>query len=87
MHDKKITAEELKAVLMKDIDQFSEKVADAINNARLGNIINESEEPVRDASAEFRKRAYQEALNLLQNKQLQEAFSPSEDRANSKMEK
>ena len=79
MDDKKITAEELKAAWAKDVDALAEKVAAAMNAARPGNIIDESEEPVRDASAEFRQRLYQKAVDLLQDKDLQEAFSPSED--------
>ncbi len=50
-----------------------------MNAAQPGNIIDDSEEPVRDASAEFRQRLYQKAVDLLQDKQLQEDFSPSED--------
>jgi hypothetical protein len=38
------------------------------------------------ASAEFRQRLYQKALNLLQNKQLQEDFSPSAERTRSQVE-
>ncbi len=78
MPDKKITPQELKAVWKKDLDQLAEKVAQAINNAQPGRIINDSEEPVRDANAEFRQRLYQKALDLLQNKRLQEDFSPSQ---------
>lgn len=77
MEDKKITPQELKTAWIKDIDQLAEQVAAAINNAQPGRIIDDSEEPVRDASAEFRQRLYQEAIDLLQNKQLQEDFSPS----------
>ena len=80
MQDKKITPQELKAVWKKDLDQLAEKVAEAINNAQPGNIIDDSEEPVRDASAEFRQRLYQRAVDLLQDKRLQEDFSPSADR-------
>jgi TolA-binding protein len=78
MPDKKITPQELKAALIADIDRLVEQVAQAINNAQPGRIINDSEEPVRDANAVFRQRLYQKALDLLQNKQLQEDFSPSE---------
>ena len=62
-----------------DVDELSAKVASAMNSAQPGNIIDDSEEPVRDASAEFRQRLYQKAVNLLQDKRLQEDFSPSED--------
>ncbi len=81
MEDKKITAQELKAAWSKDMDRLAEQVAEAVNNAQPGNIIDDSEEPVRDASAEFRKRLYQKAIDLLQDKQLQEDFSPSPQRA------
>ena len=86
MEDKKITAEELKAALQKDIDQLVSQVADAINSAQPGRIIAESEEPVRDANAEFRQRLYQKAIDLLQDKVVQEDFSPSADRTNASME-
>ncbi len=79
MDDQKITAEELKTAWAKDMDELAAKVAAAMNSARPGHIIDESEEPVRDASAEFRQRLYQKAVDLLQDKQLQEDFSPSED--------
>ncbi len=86
MEDKKITPEELKAVWAKDVDELAAKVAAAMNSAQPGNIIDDSEEPVRDASAEFRQRLYQKAVNLLQDKQLQEDFSPSEDPPGSDLE-
>ena len=76
MQDKKITSQELKTVLNADIDRLLEQVAQAINNAQPGRIINDSEELVRDANAEFRQRLYQKALGLLQDKHLQEDFSP-----------
>ena len=79
MDDKKITPEELKAAWAQDVEELAEKVAAAMNAAQPGNIIDDSEEPVRDASAEFRQRLYQKAVDLLQDKQLQEDFSPSQD--------
>ena len=86
MDDRKITPEELKAAWAKDVDALAAKVAAAMNSAQPGNIIDDSEEPVRDASAEFRQRLYQKAVNLLQDKQLQEDFSPSEDPPGSDLE-
>ena len=86
MEDKKITPEELKAAWAEDVDELAAKVAVAMNAAQPGNIIDDSEEPVRDANAEFRQRLYQKAVNLLQDKQLQEDFSPSEDPPESYME-
>lgn len=78
MEDKKVTADELVEALSGDIQRLAEELAEAMNSAQPGRIIADSEEPVRDAHAEFRQRAYQKALSLLQDKQ--EAFSPSADR-------
>ena len=78
MDDKKVTAEEIKAMLEGDIDALAAEMAATMNNAKAGRIIADSEEPVRDAHAEFRQAAYQKVLGLLQAKQ--EAFSPSAQR-------
>ena len=79
MEDKKVTAEEIKAILADDIDTLAEEMAAAMNAAKAGRIIADSEEPVRHAHGRFRQQAYQKALSLLQAKQ--EAFSPSAQRA------
>ena len=79
MEDKRISAEELQAQLQADLKVLAEQIARAINTAKAGRIIADSEEPVRDASAVFRQKAYQRALDLLQKKALQEDFSPSQD--------
>lgn len=86
MEDKRITAEELQAELQADVKALTEQIAEAINMAQAGRIIADSEEPVRDAHAVFRQKAYQRALDLLQNKALQEDFSPSQDSAESEVE-
>ena len=78
MEDRGISAEELKGALAGDLEQLYAEVAAALNNAKAGSIIADSEEPVRDAHAEFRQRVYQKAVQLLQAKQ--ESFSPSADR-------
>lgn len=75
MDNTKVTAEELKVALAADIDCLAEKMAAAMNGAKAGHIIADSEEPVRDAHAEFRQKVFERALGLLQDKQ--EAFSPS----------
>jgi hypothetical protein len=81
MDDARITAEELEAQLQAEVKVLAERMAAAINRARAGRIIADSEEPVREAHAVFRQRAYPLALDLLQNQALQEAFSPSQDPA------
>jgi hypothetical protein len=78
MEDKKVTAEEIKAMLAGDLDALAEEMAAAMNAAKAGRIIADSEEPVRDAHGKFRRQAYQKVLSLLQAKQ--EAFSPSAQR-------
>ncbi len=84
MEGKKITAAELLEGLDLDLKEMAQKVADAINNATPGAIIAESEEPVRDANAVFRRRVFQKAIDLLEDNQ--EAFSPSQDSPESNME-
>ncbi len=83
MEDKRITAEDILAKIDSDVKQMAQKVADAINNAQAGAIIDQSEEQVRDAHAEFRQRTYQKALSLLEENQ--QAFSPSPHSSSSEM--
>lgn len=79
MDDKQITPEEIKVLLASDIDTLAREMAEAMNQAKAGRIIADSEEPVRDAHGKFRQQAYSKMISLLQ--QRQEAFSPSADRA------
>ena len=78
MDDAKVTAEEIKAMLAGDIDALAQEMAAAMNGAKAGRIIADSEEPVREAHGKFRQQAYQKVIGLLQAKQ--EAFSPSAER-------
>lgn len=75
MENKKIKAEELQNAMEQEFTEMVQEVVDAMNNAKAGSIIADSEEPVRDANAKFKRQIYQKALSLLQKKQ--EAFSPS----------
>ena len=75
MDGKKVTAEEIEEMLAGDIRALAKEMAAAMNDARAGRIIADSEEPVRDAHGEFRQQAYEKVISLLQAKQ--EAFSPS----------
>jgi hypothetical protein len=77
MVDQRITAEELLAELQEDLKALAEKMAAAMNAAKAGRIIADTEEPVRDAHAEFRQQAYQKAIDLLAKHAGQGAFSPS----------
>ena len=85
MEDKRVTAEQILAVIGIDVEKMAEKVADAINNAQAGAIIDQSEEQVRDAHAELRQKTYQKAIGLLEKNQ--QAFSPSAQSSEAEMEK
>ena len=75
MEGKQITVEQLKQVLAGDIEQLAQEVVEAMNAAKDGHIITDTEELVREVHAVFRERMYEKAIRLLQDKQ--EAFSPS----------
>jgi hypothetical protein len=75
MEGKQVSVEELRQALAVDFDQFVAAVAQTMNAAQAGRIIADTEEPVRQANAVFRERAYEKAIGLLQS--WQEAFSPS----------
>jgi hypothetical protein len=77
MEDQRITAAELDGALAGEYEAFKQKICQAINSAKLGRIIADSEEPVRDAYAVFRQQAYQKAIDLLGKRLAQEDFSPS----------
>ena len=85
MDDKRVTAEEILAEIDLDVRRMAQKVADAINNAEAGAIIDQSEEEVRDAHAELRQKTYQKAISLLDENQ--QAFSPSAESSRRKVEK
>ena len=66
MEDKKITASELQLAMEQELTEMVQEVVEAMNNAKPGSIIADSEEPVRDANAKFKQQIYQKALDLLQ---------------------
>jgi len=84
MEEKRVTAEQILAEIDVDVERMAQKVADAINNAKAGAIIDQSEEYVRDAHAEFRQQTYQKALSLLEKNQ--RAFSPSAQPSTNEMD-
>ncbi|MCX5644305.1 MAG: hypothetical protein NTZ17_06425, partial [Phycisphaerae bacterium] len=74
MEGKQVGVAELKQALAADFDRLVEEMAAAMNAAQEGRIIADTEEVVRDAQAQFRERAYAQAIRLLQSQQ--EASSP-----------
>ena len=85
MEDKRVTAEQILVEIGTDVERLAQKVSDAINNAQAGAIIDQSEEQVRDAHAEFRQQSYQKAIGLLEKDP--QAFSPSPESSDTEMEK
>ena len=86
MDDQRITPEQLDAVLEQEYRALKQKICDAMNAAKAGRIIADTEEPVRDAHAVFRQQAYQKAMDLLAKRAGQEAFPPSARRAKRHLE-
>jgi len=68
-----ISKEQLKQALSGDFERLLDEVVEAVNRAKAGHIIDDSEEPVRDAAGEFRRRLFEKALEL---RSQGEAFSP-----------
>lgn len=66
----------LAAALRERFEQLCRNVTDAVNRAPTGQVINHSEEPVRDLLAAFRQTIYQTALQFKIDA-AQAAFSPS----------
>ena len=75
--DVRITKEQLKQALSVDIERLVDDVVGAVNRAKPGSIIDDSEEPVRDAAGQFRRMLFEKALEL---RGQSEAFSPSGQR-------
>lgn len=71
--DSRITKEQLKKALSGDFDRLLDEVVEAVNKAKPGHIIDDSEEPVRDAAGQFRRMLFEKALEL---RSQSEAFSP-----------
>jgi hypothetical protein len=72
-----MSKEQLKALMAEDVDAIFDEVVQAMNRARPGHIIDDSEAFVREAAGEFRRRLFEKALKLRSQR---EASSPSADR-------
>src|SRR5205085_12674381 len=59
-----VSADALLESLRGRFEDLCRSVADAVNQAPTGHVINASEEKVRDLFADFRREAYQTALQL-----------------------
>jgi hypothetical protein len=70
-----VSAEAFIEALRSQFEEVCRGVTDAINQAPTGQVINASEEKVRDLFARFRQRAYQTALQMKIDA-AEAAFSP-----------
>lgn len=70
----RITPKQLRQALSVDIDRLVKDVVEAVNSAKPCSIVDDSEEPVRDAAGQFRRMLFQKAIEL---RSQSEAFSPS----------
>ena len=71
-----LSPEALREHLRADFERLCQQVADAVNQAPPGQVINASEEKVRDLFADFRHRAYQAAVQARLDA-AQAAFPPA----------
>jgi len=72
----RVSAESLKAVMHGLVDDLAEEIMQSMNVARPGNLINDTEEAVRQAGHQFVRAAFEAALQ--QKVDAAEAsFSPS----------
>jgi hypothetical protein len=78
--DVRIEAEELEQAMAWEIQQVARATADALNKARDGAIIADSELIVREAVARFREKLYAKAVQMKADKAAKAAFSPCAQR-------
>jgi hypothetical protein len=75
----KIDREELVRRMREDFERTMREVADAVNDAPDGHLIDGSEERVRDLLGEFRQRSFQTAAQMrVEATEASAAFSPGE---------
>jgi hypothetical protein len=70
-----VSAEAFREALREPFEAVCRGVIEAVNQAPVGRVIDASEEQVRDLFAEFRRLAYQTALQLKIDA-AEAAFSP-----------
>jgi hypothetical protein len=75
----KLDVTQLEVLVREDIEKCLQEVTAAVNQAGEGAIINESEEPVREAMARLRQAIYQKAIQMKVDA-AEAAFSPSAQR-------
>ena len=84
--DKEVRLEpaELKQAMAADFDKLVAETAEALNKARDGAIIADSEKIVHDAMARFRQKVFEKAVQMKADKAAKAAFSPGAQRLGKK---
>ncbi|HUT93462.1 MAG TPA: hypothetical protein VMY37_28620 [Thermoguttaceae bacterium] len=77
--------EAFKRQVRAELETLMEEVADAVDNAPAGRIIRDSEEKVRDAFAEFRRKTFEQAWQRKVDA-AEAAFPPSDERGDGQAE-
>jgi hypothetical protein len=76
----KLNRDELVRRMREDFEQTMLKVADAVNDAPDGHLIDGSEEQVRDLLGDFRRRAFETAAQMrVEATESSPAFSPGKE--------
>jgi len=78
-----INDKKLKELLKKDFEDCIAEVVEAIDTAKAGSIIDDSEEPVRIATGKLRQKVFEKALQMKLDA-AQAAFSPSDQNKDKK---
>jgi hypothetical protein len=78
--DVRVEPAELKQAMAEEIEQLAKETAEALNQARDGAIIADSEKIVHDAMARFRQKVYQKAVQIKADKAAKAAFPPGTQR-------
>jgi hypothetical protein len=81
--DPKLSREDYVQTMRQRVEEVLGQVADAVNEAAPGQIINGSEEPVRDLFARLRVEAFEQALQMRVDA-AEAAFPPSEEPGDAK---
>ncbi len=79
----KLSREAYVQAMRQRVEEVLSKVADAVNDAVPGKIINGSEEQVRDLFAKLRQEAFEQALQMRVDA-AEAAFPPSEGSGDAK---
>jgi hypothetical protein len=76
----RIEPAELEQAMRGEFRELVKETVEALNKARDGAIIADSEKVVHDAMARFRQKVYEKAVQMKADKAAKAAFSPSSQR-------